>query len=95
MEKKDIKWCPQHGYPLPCNKCGMPLPQYTKQEENGVKKDWKDTQMEMYKAGIKEVVEWIDEDAYQVHRGYCNLGSIPVYLIHKEQWENKKKEWGI
>ena len=25
MEAKDIKWCPQHGYPLPCDKCGMPL----------------------------------------------------------------------
>ena len=21
---EDIKWCPQHGYPLPCDKCGMP-----------------------------------------------------------------------
>ena len=21
---EDIKWCPQHGYPLPCAKCGMP-----------------------------------------------------------------------
>jgi len=20
----DDKWCPQHGYPLPCDKCGMP-----------------------------------------------------------------------
>ena len=25
MEAKDVKWCPQHGYPLPCYKCGMPL----------------------------------------------------------------------
>ena len=21
---EDSKWCPQHGYPLPCDKCGMP-----------------------------------------------------------------------
>ena len=21
-----VKWCPQHGYPLPCDKCGMPKP---------------------------------------------------------------------
>ncbi len=20
-----LKWCPQHGYPLPCYKGGMPL----------------------------------------------------------------------
>ena len=23
---KSKEWCPQHGYPLPCDKCGMPLP---------------------------------------------------------------------
>ena len=23
MKAKDIKWCPQHGYPLPCDKCGL------------------------------------------------------------------------
>ena len=23
MKAKDIDWCPQHGYPLPCNKCGL------------------------------------------------------------------------
>ena len=27
MEAKDIKWCPEHGYPLPCEKCGFPLSQ--------------------------------------------------------------------
>ena len=21
---EDVKWCLQHGYPLPCDKCGMP-----------------------------------------------------------------------
>jgi hypothetical protein len=25
MEAKEIKWCPQHGYPLPCDKCGLGL----------------------------------------------------------------------
>ena len=25
MEAKDTKWCPQHGYPLPCAKCGLGL----------------------------------------------------------------------
>jgi len=24
LDKKDhTKWCPQHGYPLPCAKCGL------------------------------------------------------------------------
>jgi len=23
---EEAKWCPQHGYPLPCAKCGMPKP---------------------------------------------------------------------
>ncbi len=22
---KETKWCPQHGYPLPCDKCGLGL----------------------------------------------------------------------
>jgi hypothetical protein len=22
MEKRSKEWCPQHGYPTPCNKCG-------------------------------------------------------------------------
>ena len=49
MEANAIKWCPQHGYPLPCYKCGMPLSQTSQKEiyELGEK------------AGIREVVEWI------------------------------------
>lgn len=26
MSDSETKWCPQHGYPLPCPKCGMPNP---------------------------------------------------------------------
>jgi len=22
MNRKEVQWCPQHGYPLPCDKCG-------------------------------------------------------------------------
>jgi len=25
-------WCPQHGYPLPCYKCGYPIQPKTKQD---------------------------------------------------------------
>ena len=51
MKPSEVKWCPQHGYPLPCPKCGMPLtgPQ----------------QKEIYEAGrqsaIKEIFEWGSE----------------------------------
>ncbi len=45
---EDIKWCPQHGYPLPCDKCGMPLSQLQ--------------QKEIYQSGIREVVEWFREE---------------------------------
>jgi hypothetical protein len=40
MEAKEIKWCPQHGYPLPCDKCGLGLFEAGKQE--GIKEvvDW-------------------------------------------------------
>ena len=40
MEAKYIKWCPQHGYPLPCNKCG--LGQYEAGKQAGIKEvvDW-------------------------------------------------------
>lgn len=24
MDNKELKWCPAHGYPLPCYKCGTP-----------------------------------------------------------------------
>ena len=45
---EDIKWCPQHGYPLPCAKCGMPSIE---------------SQREIFEkgrqAGKKEGAEWI------------------------------------
>ena len=49
MDTKYIKWCPQHGYPLPCYKCGMPLTQAQ--------------QKEIYQAGIREVIKRIEDNA--------------------------------
>ena len=46
MEAKDVKWCSQHGYPLPCHKCGMPLSQLD--------------QKEIYREGQRDIVEWIE-----------------------------------
>ena len=48
-----------------------------------------------FKAGIREVVEWIEDDKYEVNQGTCLLGSIPVFLVHKEKWQAKLKDWGI
>ena len=49
MNPKDVKWCPQHGYPLPCAKCGMPLTQLQ--------------QKEIYEVGMRKVIDWIEENA--------------------------------
>ena len=32
MTKEVLQWCPAHGYPLPCYKCGL-MPVQLKQEE--------------------------------------------------------------
>ena len=48
MEAKDIKRCPQHGYPLPCLKCDTLLTMLMQEEifEKG--------RLE----GIRQMVEW-------------------------------------
>ena len=63
MKADKIKWCPQHGYPLPCDKCGMPLSQ--------------PQQKEVYEAGKKigreeageEFNKWFREQSWDVNRG--------------------------
>ncbi len=41
-------------------------------------------------AGIKEVVDWI-QDNYQLDV----LFRVPIFSINKEDWNNKLREWGI
>lgn len=76
MNAEDIKWCPQHGYPLPCYKCGMPLSNVSQKEiyEKGEK------------AGIKEVVEWIESVPTR------EIDGVKQYICTLEQWQAK---WGI
>ena len=83
MEAKDIKWCPQHGYPLPCNKCGMPLSQIQQ----------KDVYESGRQAGIKEVVEWIKE--HQIGNEFSAI-SVPkfTYLTKLKEWGIIKAESG-
>ena len=79
MKAEDIKWCPQHGYPLPCYKCGMPLSQPQQKEiyEDG------------RRAGIKEVVGWIESVPTR------EIDGAEQYICTLEQWQAKLKEWGI
>ncbi len=82
MKDKDIKWCPQHGYPLPCHKCGMPLSQTS--------------QKEIYQAGIREVVERIDNTGLiehtnsPLHETGATILDCPACC-----WYAYKKEWGV
>jgi len=96
MKSKDIKWCPQHGYPLPCYKCGMPLSHVSQGEllEEGRRN------------GIKEVVEWlqnnsptiqIGQDIAATATGFCGkIGDATYYpKIKLFDWQDKLKEWGL
>lgn len=97
MKGKDIKWCPSHGYPLPCCKCGSELSPTQQKEifEAGKEQGLKDQStprtdrehklvdkefaklyrksrvkskreinlcFEAYANGIKEVVEFINDN---------------------------------
>ncbi len=42
-----------------------------------------------FKAGIKEVVEFVNDEVFPM----LNMASIPVSF--KDRWNNKLKEWGI
>jgi len=47
-------------------------------------------------AGIREVVEWIERDRYEVNqKNVPALGIIPLSLIHLERWQAKLKEWNV
>jgi len=50
----------------------------------------------IFKAGIKEVAEWIEKDRYQVNqKNIPALGIIPLSLIHLERWQAKLRSWGL
>ena len=80
MKAEDVKWCPQHGYHLPCYKCGLPLSKLQ--------------QKEIYQAGIREVVEWMRHSGIHGHR-YEGPTVYEVFEIEEEKMENQLKEWGI
>ena len=104
MKAKDTKWCPQHGYPLPCDKCGMPLTQLQQDEihkagyEEAVRFTHRQFDlnlpevMELSKQeGRMEVVEFIEKRVYYVDkRGYVALKPNAT-----SNWVAKLKEWGI
>ena len=80
MKARNVKWCPQHGYPLPCDKCGMPLTQISQKEiyENGKK------------AKIKEVVEWIKSHQLIEPDKDSITRFEPFYQIERKELEEIK-----
>lgn len=89
MEAKDIKWCPQHGYPLPCDKCGLGL--YEAGFEAGRQE------------GRKEVVEFLKPRLDKISELVGNIRGdwTDPRSDCREIWdilaeiEAKLKEWGI
>ena len=81
---EDIKWCPQHGYPLPCAKCGMPSIE---------------SQREIFEkgrqAGKKEVVEWMKQYAQTDLLVDERDKPIPFYCFDDIVLNTKLKDWGI
>ena len=55
-----IEWCPQHGYPLPCAKCGMPKPDKPSRLLTG--NEW----MDIWATGVK------DEEHRRVYVNYLS-----------------------
>lgn len=81
--KKDAKWCPQHGYPLPCDKCGMPLAQPL----------FSELLLKLTKQGRKEVVDWVETQRVAGLTLIQGIGEgIP---ISEKEWQAKLKEWGL
>jgi len=81
MKAEEIKWCPQHGYPLPCNKCGMPLSQ--------------PQQKEIYESGRREGKEEFDKE-FKVSEQLEHMQlieGVPAWIcIDWEKWQSKLKE---
>lgn len=77
MKAKDIKWCPQHGYPLPCHKCGMPLSQ--------------PQQREIYKAGIRETGKLLGQFTEGDIYGDERTGDYMLFQIPSKIFEAIKK----
>ena len=60
VTKSEIEWCPQHGYPLPCAKCGMPKPDQPSRLLTG--NEW----MDIWATGVK------DEEHRRVYVNYLS-----------------------
>ncbi|MBU2249449.1 MAG: hypothetical protein KKD77_22065, partial [Gammaproteobacteria bacterium] len=54
-----------------------------------------------FKAGIREVVEWVERHHEETNHWYDISGAsrknmeTALVLYHKKAWESKLKEWGI
>jgi len=73
MKAKDVKWCPQHGYPLPCYKCGMPLSQVS--------------QKEIFKAGKKAGQEDVIKRIAAGEEILIDSQNVRYYQLGGEEWQ--------
>ena len=99
MKTKDIKWCPQHGYPLPCHKCGMPLSAKSQKEiyEAGYNKAMAQLAgmtEECKQMGRREVADRLTKDFEYCDSAGDNFTGIG-YFISEGDWESLKKEWEL
>lgn len=81
IDGKECTFCPQHGYPLPCYKCG--LGQYELGKQTGIKEvvEWINKQ----ELRIPSEYETISGEKVVVYLAlYPSVG-----------WQSKLKEWGV
>ena len=75
------EWCPQHGYPLPCAKCG--LSELTEHERS-------------VQQGRQEVVDWIKQQELTEPNEDSTTKFYPFYTFFKKDLDDKcVKDWGI
>lgn len=50
---------------------------------------------EAYKAGMKEVVEWIEGESWTEWNGVISIEKPRNVLFDEGEWQAKLKEWGV
>lgn len=88
MESKDVKWCPQHGYPVPCDKCG-----YSPQPATLDELKYKLTDLGLWDE--QEMRRWQDAcSTYEwMHKGF-ELGIYKADPIIRADERKKIVNWG-
>ena len=59
------------------------------------KLEYRAKEKEAYKRGIKEVVDWIQENSWDGSLQHWGSGDYPVQCLRPDEWEQKLKEWDV